>query len=366
METPDTDAATDAAIDILNFDRDELAAELAASLSLPAFRARQLVSWLYRFRHTDFAAMTDISKSVRAQLAERYLISRPKIKTVQLSKDGTRKYLFELEDGKKIESVLIAQANRYTLCISSQVGCAIGCSFCMTGRMGLTRNLKTAEIVGQVLAVQDHIETLHSAESPPDQFSNIVFMGMGEPLHNVGNVSRAVRLLTDQLGFGFSPKKITVSTSGLVPAIRKFAASGADANLAISLNATSDEVRDVLIPINKRWPIETLLQTLREYPLGKSRRLTIEYVMLGGVNDSKEDLARLPRLLKGIPSKVNLIPYNDNAGLGYKAPRRDVVYSWQQSLLDAGMTSTIRWSKGMDIDAACGQLATESTRSARA
>ncbi|MCL4139128.1 UNVERIFIED_CONTAM: hypothetical protein GTU68_002548 [Idotea baltica] len=306
---------------------------------------------MYRERLRHFDGMTDISKSLREELDKRYRISRPELIRVQQSKDGTRKYLFKMSDGKAIESVLIAQPKRYTLCISSQVGCAIACSFCATGRMGLTRSLRTSEIIGQVLAVQDDI-----------QFSNIVFMGMGEPLHNLVNVSRAVRLLNDRLGLDFSSRKITVSTSGLVPAINKFAVSGAEANLAISLNATTDEQRDVLIPINKRWPMKVLLQTLREYPLKKGRRITIEYVMLGGVNDSREDLMRLPRLLKGIPCKINLIPYNANAGLGYDAPKKEVVYAWQKSLLDSGMSSSIRWSKGMDIDAACGQLATESTR----
>ncbi len=343
--------------DILNFDRSALTQILSEELSLPPFRSRQLIRWIYKQRLTDFSAMTDIAQNVRSLLNENFRISRPKLHTVQQSKDGTRKYLFELPDSKLIESVLIKQATRYTLCVSSQVGCAIGCSFCRTGLMGLTRNLQTSEIVSQVLAVQDDV-----AERGADSFNNIVFMGMGEPFHNIDNVIRAVTLLNDPLGFDFSARKITVSTSGLVPAIEKFAASEAQANLAISLNATTNEQRDVLIPINRKWPIEKLLETLRAYPLKPGRRITIEYVMLKGVNDQQADLKRLPKLLHGIPSKINLIPYNMNSDLGYHAPEKDNVYRWQQSLLDAGLNSTIRWSKGLDIDAACGQLATASTK----
>lgn len=359
-EPPEADSRRD----ILNLDREKLAQELGEQLGLPAFRSRQLIRWIYKQRLRDFQPMTDISQAVRTQLEERYCISRPELHTVQQSKDGTRKYLFRLHDGSLIESVLIKQPSRYTLCVSSQVGCAIGCSFCRTGLMGLKRHLETGEIAGQVLAVQDDIAELRrrSGEQAPDFFSNIVFMGMGEPLHNADNVIRAVTLLNDPLGFDFSYRKITVSTSGLVPAIEKFGSSTANANLAVSLNATTDAVRDVLIPINKKWPISVLLEALKSYPMRPGRRITIEYVMLRGVNDSPEDLRRLPKLLHGIPSKINLIPYNMNSDLGYEAPGRDTVFRWQQTLLDAGLNSTIRWSKGLDIDAACGQLATASQR----
>lgn len=362
-DTPTQNGEVLAPIDILNFPQQELAATLRQELQLEPFRAKQLIRWLYKSRERSFEHMTDIAKPVRQSLAERYRILRLPIVKTQDSRDGTRKYLFELPDGKFIESVLIKQPKRYTLCISSQVGCAIACAFCRTGRMGLTRHLQTAEIVGQVLSVQDDIAA--RLEQDPEStsfFQNIVFMGMGEPFHNLDNVIRAVELLNDPLGFDFSARKITVSTSGLVPAIEKFGDSNARANLAISLNATTDAVRDVLIPINKRWPLEVLLNTLREFPLRAGRRITIEYVMLKDVNDTSEDLARLPKLLRGIPSKINLIPYNDNAGLGYHAPTRENVYRWQESLLAKGMNSTVRWSKGIDIDAACGQLATESLR----
>lgn len=350
INSDSSDTATSSSVDLLNFDREELTTELSSRFELESFRARQLVNWLYKRRITDFEQMTDISKIVRDQLAEVYTISRPKPVTIQKSKDGTRKYLFELSDGSRVESVLIAQATRYTLCVSSQVGCAIGCGFCRTAQMGLKRNLKTAEIIGQVLAVLDDLEA--------ERFYNIVFMGMGEPFHNINNVIRTVKILNDPLGLDFSARKITVSTSGLVPAIKKFGDSKAGANLAISLNATTDEVREKIMPINKRWPLEDLLSTLRAYPLKKGRRITIEYVMLKGVNDSDQDLERLPKILRGIPSKINLIPYNDNTGLGYHPPSLERINFWQQSLLGKGMNSTIRWSKGDDISAACGQLAT--------
>ncbi len=349
--------------DLLEFDRKELGAELAEKFGFEAFRSRQLISWLYRRRVRSFDSMTDISKDAREQLEANYFVSRPKIEEVQQSKDGTRKYLFRLADGNLIESVLIKQATRYTLCVSSQVGCAIACKFCRTGLMGLTRNLKTSEIIGQVLAVKDDVASLPDDEDGISaNFGNIVFMGMGEPLHNFENVSRSVRLLNDDLGLDISERKITVSTSGLVPAIEKFGQGEARANLAVSLNATTDEVRTKLIPINKKWPLELLLKTLREYPLKPGRKITFEYVMLAGVNDTREDLGRLKRIVQDIPSKINLIPYNSNAGLGFETPSKDKVYSWQHSLLDAGLNSTIRWSKGNDIDAACGQLATESSK----
>lgn len=359
--------------EILGRDRNELAAELKATLGLEPFRARQLIQWLYRERHTSFSGMTNISREVREKLERTYSIFRPEVETSLLSQDGSRKFLFRLRDGMKVESVLIKQPARYTLCISSQVGCAIGCKFCRTGLMGLTRHLESAEIIGQVLAVQDEIERLRAlAQSGedigtvPEQFQNIVFMGMGEPLHNYDNMSRAVRLLNDELGCNFSSRKITVSTSGVVPAIERFGAEELPANLAISLNATTDQVRTEVIPINKKWPLDQLLQTLRAFPLKGRRRITIEYVMLKGVNDTADDLARLPKLLRGIPSKINLIPYNQNTGLGFYPPDRATIDHWQNTLLQKGLNATIRWSKGEDISAACGQLATEAMRKKRA
>lgn len=351
-------------IDILNFDRTELATELSNSMGLQPYRAKQIIQWVYRRRVRDFSSMTDITRPVREELGNRYRIFRPEIASVQLSKDGTRKYLMRMDDGSLVETVLICQPKRYTLCVSSQVGCAIGCKFCRTGLMGLTRHLTTAEIIGQVLRVQDHIEELRSAnaESMPEQFTNIVFMGMGEPLHNFDNVVRAAKLLNDELGTNFSKRKVTISTSGLVPKIRELGASSVPVALAVSLNATTNETRDQLIPINKRFPLEELLDALREFPLKGKMRITLEYVMLHGINDTADDLKRLQKLARGIPSKINLIPYNENAGLGFRSPSESWVNHWQRALLDGGLNATVRWSKGQDISAACGQLATESAR----
>jgi 23S rRNA (adenine2503-C2)-methyltransferase len=327
------------------------------------YRSRQLFSWLYKKKVKSFSDMTDLSKDFRKILEEQFFISRLEISRVETSVDGSRKYLFRLQDGYEVESVLICQPSRYTLCVSSQVGCAIGCKFCMTAQMGLKRNLTPSEIIGQVIAVQEDVilRGERGGEGQADPFQNIVFMGMGEPLHNKSSVISAVKILNDNFGFDFSGRKITVSTSGLVPAIREFGSSGANANLAISLNATTDEVREAIMPINKRWPLAELLAALREYPLKNGKRITIEYVLLKGVNDSEEDLRRLPRILHGIPSKINLIPYNANAGLGFYPPDTEWIYEWQRRLLSLGMNSTIRWSKGIDISAACGQLATKSS-----
>jgi len=354
-------------VDILGIDREALRELLSNALDLSPYRARQLFSWVYKRKVRDFSLMTDLSKVLRNELQSRFEVSRLEVSQIEHSKDGSRKYLFKLQDGSEIESVLICQPKRYTLCVSSQVGCAIGCKFCRTAQMGLKRNLTPAEIIGQVIGVQEDVIARgeRGGVDQPEPFQNIVFMGMGEPLHNKNSVITAVKILNDELGLNFSGRKITVSTSGLVPAIKEFGASGANANLAISLNATSDEVRSEVMPINKRWPLSELLSALKEYPLKPGRRITIEYVMLGGVNDTEDDLLRLPRLLHGIPSKVNLIPYNANAGLGFLAPTPEKVFEWQKRLLQMGMNSTIRWSKGMDISAACGQLATKAEKERR-
>lgn len=339
--------------ELLCYDREELQSLLTSKFDASAYRAKQVFEWLYRRRIKDFSEATNLSQDFRDKLASEFRISYPEKAKVAVSSDGTRKYLIKFPDGKEVESVLIAQKHRFTLCVSSQVGCAIGCKFCRTATLGLKRNLTTGEILGQVLAVQDDV-----AERGADEnFKNIVFMGMGEPFHNFDNVTRAIRVLNDPHGLGFSPRKITVSTSGLVPAINKFAEDKAEASLAISLNATDDVTRTKLIPINKKWPLPVLLETLKNYPLGKRKKITIEYVMLGGVNDTKTDLNRLPGLLENIPCKVNLIPYNENAGLGFKAPTEKWVDFWGKSLLNKGLNVTVRWSKGVDIDAACGQLA---------
>lgn len=361
-----TNSSTDISTEkreILDFSRAELERALENDLGLQAYRGRQIIPWLYRQRLRNFQDMSNISKDVRELLSQQFTIYRPEMLKRLDSVDGSRKYLFRLSDNKFIESVLIKQPTRFTLCISSQVGCAIGCKFCRTGTMGLTRHLRTSEIIGQVLAVQDDIAEQLAGESEGgtglEQFKNIVFMGMGEPLHNYDNVVRAVDLLNDELGLNFSSRKITVSTSGLVPAIKNFGEQGVGANLAVSLNATTDEVRSKLIPINRKYPLSSLLGTLREFPLKSRRRITMEYVMLKDVNDTQADLDRLPSLIRGIPVKVNLIPYNSNSGLGFYPPSKATVAHWQNILLRQGINATVRWSKGQDIDAACGQLAVE-------
>ncbi|MCC6933156.1 MAG: 23S rRNA (adenine(2503)-C(2))-methyltransferase RlmN [Deltaproteobacteria bacterium] len=339
-------------LEILDYPRKALAALLTEQFEVEPFRANQLFPWIYRSRHLDFSQMTDISKSVREVFSENFNIYRPKRAQMLASKDGSYKFLWELDDSSNIESVLIKQSKRVTLCLSSQVGCAMRCAFCVTGTLGLKRDLQVHEIIGQVIAVRDAI-----AEHELEDFGNIVFMGMGEPLHNIDNVIAATEILNDEYGFNFSGRKITISTSGLVNGIRQLGQSKAKANLAISLNATTDEVRKSLMPVNKRYPLEVLMAELRRYPLKAHRRITFEYVLIKGVNDSRDDQKRLIKLLRGIPSKVNIIPYNPGVDLGYETPSREVIVQWQENLLGGGLNATIRWSKADDINGACGQLA---------
>lgn len=342
--------------DFFNFTYADLVAFMKQEFDEPAYRATQLFEWVYGHEVQDIASMTNITKSLRDKLLGRFTFPKASIRERQISNDGTRKYVLEVEKGDLVESVMIKQPTRMTLCISSQVGCAMACGFCRTGTMGLKRHLSTSEIIRQVNAV------IEDAKNFGDSFTNIVFMGMGEPLHNYKGVSSAVRILTNERAFNMGPRKITVSTSGLVPAIIKFGKEGVPANLAISLNATTDEVRSKIMPVNLAYPLSDLLGALKEFPLKPRARITMEYVMLAGVNDSDEDLARLPKLLRGIPSKVNLIPYNDNANLGFKCPESSKILRWNEHLNRVGVNSTIRWSKGSDIKAACGQLATESVQ----
>ena len=299
--------------------------------------------------------MTDLSLLFREELRKRLCFHSSSNVSREISADGTRKYLIEGDDGGRVEAVMIKQPEWMTLCLSSQVGCGMGCTFCRTGEMGFQRNLTTSEIIRQVMLVSEDSRTFE------DSFSNIVFMGMGEPLHNYRQVVRALKILVDPDGLAISPKKITVSSVGLVPAIEKFGAEGLGINLAVSLNATTDEVRDRIMPINKAYPIETLFKTLRNFPLKSRGRITIEYVLLSGVNDTSEDLSRLSRILRGLPVKINLIPYNENAGLGFLSPPKERVSEWCEELKAEGFDTTIRWSKGRDINAACGQLAVTRT-----
>lgn len=341
--------------DFFNLSPRELESFLEEHLAEPKFRATQLIQWVYGRGVRDFSLMSDLGKGLREKLATTFSFPKALINDRQISSDGTRKYLFGLSQGDAVESVMIKQPTRMTLCVSSQVGCGMGCEFCRTATMGFRRNLSTSEIIQQVLAVNE------DAEAFGDEFQNMVFMGMGEPLHNVGNVIRALEILTHPHGLALAPRKITVSTVGLVPGIKKFGEDGAKANLAVSLNATTDEVRSKIMPINKRYPIPELLGTIREFPLKGRKKITFEYVMLSDVNDTDADLKRLPKLLRGIPSKINLIPYNENAGLGFRTPPAERIHKWQRALSTQNLDATIRWSKGQDISAACGQLAVAAT-----
>jgi 23S rRNA (adenine2503-C2)-methyltransferase len=326
-------------------------------LGHPGYRGRQIFQWVQARRATSLEAMTSLPRSLRSELASRVVVSRPAVAREQRATDGTRKFLFTLGDGEAIESVLIPDEDRLTACISTQVGCPLACRFCLTGLMGMRRNLSTAEIVGEVLLLQDRLDAA-------DRISNLVLMGMGEPLLNFPEVARALRILCDPQGADFSPRRITLSTAGHVPGIKKLAESDLGVNLAVSLSATTDAVRDQLMPINKRWPIAELLRACRAYPLLNRRRLTFEYVMLDGVNDSAEDAKRLVRLLRGIRCKINLIPFNATPDLPDRPSPRERVDLFQRVLGDARLTATIRESRGRDISAACGMLRVERERGA--
>jgi 23S rRNA (adenine2503-C2)-methyltransferase len=309
------------------------------------FRAGQIMRWIYGRGATSFADMTDLAKSLRAELEERAVISTLVPEAVEESRDGTRKYLFRLTDGETIEAVRIPmEGERATLCISTQVGCAMGCTFCLTGTFGLVRNLDAAEIVNQVCAAM--------AEAP---VNNVVLMGMGEPLHNLDNVVQALRILYMPEGFNFSPRKITLSTAGLVPEMLELGAR-VRVNLAVSLNATTDEVRDRLMPINRRYPLRELLAACRAFPLQPRQRITFEYILIRDVNDSEQDARRLVKLLHGIRAKVNLIPYNEHPGCAFRAPSAERLEAFQTFLLSRDVVAIRRASKGQDISAACGQL----------
>jgi len=337
--------------DVVGQSREELEALLEA-MGQPRYRGRQLFQWVQARRATTPEAMTSLSRPLRSLLAGHARVDRPGLVRLQRATDGTRKYLFRLADGEEIESVLIPDDGRLTACISTQVGCPLACRFCLTGLMGMRRNLTAGEIVGQVLTLQDALDR-------EERISNLVLMGMGEPLLNFPNVEKALRILCDELGANFSPRRITLSTAGYVPGIQRLAASNLNVNLAVSLSATTDAVRDQIMPINKRWPIAALLEACREYPLPNRRRLTFEYVMLDGVNDSPEDARRLAKLMRGIRCKVNLIPFNATPDLPDRPSPRERVEAFQKTLHDAGLTATVRESRGRDISAACGMLRVE-------
>jgi 23S rRNA (adenine2503-C2)-methyltransferase len=331
-------------IDLKNMTHAELVAYLA-TLGQPAFRAGQLLKWIYQQRVTDFAAMTNVSKTLREQLSAHCRISTLTPITVQQSRDGTRKYLFQLEDGATIEAVRIPmETEKATLCISTQAGCAMGCAFCMTAASGLLRNLGTAEIVNQVCAALD--------DGP---IGNIVLMGMGEPLHNLDHVVAALNILYLDDGLGYGARRVTLSTCGLVPEMLELK-ERIKVNLAVSLNAADDEVRSRLMPINKRYPLAALIPACVEFGRATKQRVTFEYILIKGVNDSLAMAKKLVKLLHPVRCKVNLIAFNKHQGADFEAPDDATVRAFQSCLLERGMVATLRAGKGRDIDAACGQL----------
>lgn len=313
------------------------------------FRAKQLWNWLYARLASSFDEMTDLSKPLREKLKEVARIDVLELHDTRVASDGTTKLLWKLDSGAIIESVMIPAEKRNTLCVSSQVGCAMNCQFCYTARMGLQSNLTTAEIVDQVVQARRYFQEKDL------RLTNIVFMGMGEPLHNPDNVIPATVILCDRAGLDFGTRKVTVSTSGLVPEIERFGRESR-ARLAVSLNATTDEVRDWLMPINRRYPLEVLLDTLRNYPYREHERVTFEYVMLDGVNDSMDDARRIVELSRGIPCKVNLIPFNPHSGTEFISSPMPRIRAFQRYLLDNDVSTTVRETRGDDDMAACGQL----------
>ena len=329
-------------------------------------RVNQIWQWIYQWGVRDFHAMTNLAKAYRADLAEKFVIEIPEMVSRQLSADGTRKYLVRIAGGHEVEVVYIPETDRGTLCISSQVGCTLTCSFCHTGTQKLVRNLTAGEIIGQVMLARDDLDEWprpgEGAGEHPRLLSNIVLMGMGEPLYNFENVRDAMKIAMDGEGISLSRRRITLSTSGVVPEIAR-TAEEIGCLLAVSFHATTDEVRDRLVPINRKWNIETLLSALREYPrLSNSERITFEYVMLKDVNDSDADARRLIELIKGIPAKINLIPFNEWPGAPHQRSDWDRIQRFADIIYKAGYASPIRTPRGEDIMAACGQLKSDTER----
>jgi 23S rRNA (adenine2503-C2)-methyltransferase len=344
--------------------------EVMAHLGQKPYRARQLFRWLHRSGAASLDEMTDLPRELRARLAERFALRTLEMAEEHRSRDGTIKWKWRTVDGRFIESVYMPALgdgdedgdgargrDRRTLCVSSQVGCAVGCTFCMTGTMGLARNLGPGEIADQVHRANRRLVELDEGP-PPRPLTNLVFMGMGEPLHNYEGLKVALGLLLHEDGPNFSHRHVTVSTSGVVPQIRRLGEE-TQVKLAISLNATTDAQRDRLMPLNRRWPMAELLEACRAFPMKQGRRITFEYVLLGGVNDTDDDAERLARLVAGVPAKVNLIPYNENPGLGFRAPDPARVEAFRDRLVQRNVTAVVRKNRGQDIAAACGQLAAE-------
>jgi len=317
------------------------------------FRAKQILKWVYKTKADSFESMTDIKKDLRHLLSEHFTVQRPVTKKIETSADGSRKYLFELLDGKHVESVWIPEKERSTLCISSQIGCAQGCAFCLTGTAGFIRNLTAGEIISQILEVERDPQKTK-------RLTNIVLMGMGEPLANYDNVIRATHMMINtEYGLGYSARKITLSTAGLIPKLPRLS-KDTDVSLAVSLNATDNQTRDRLMPINRTYPIEKLLETCRLYDLKPRQKITFEYILIKGINDSDANAKRLAQLLKPIKAKINLIPFNEYPGSRFKRPDETRINQFRDILVKNNYTVITRYSKGQDISAACGQLSVKS------
>ena len=335
-------------VNLLDFDRKGLAAFFVEMGEKP-FRATQLLKWIYQEDVTDFDQMTNLSKSLRAYLKQHCTITAPEILVEQIASDGTTKWVVEMGQGNRIESVFIPEEKRGTLCVSSQIGCALACTFCSTARQGFNRNLSVAEIIGQLYVAQQRL-------GQEKRITNVVLMGMGEPLLNFDNVVAAMNLMMDDFTYGLSKRRVTVSTSGIVPAMNRLN-EVCDVSMAVSLHAANDELRDELVPINQKYPLKELMTACREYAKqGPRKHITFEYVMLDGVNDTSQDARTLIRLLKNIPSKINLIPFNPFPDSKYRCSSAETIARFKNILHAAGLVTTIRKTRGNDIDAACGQL----------
>ena len=362
-DTFSSDRDSGALTDLLGLDQPALE-DVIKARGLPAFRARQIWRWVWRHGVTSFDDMTDLARPVRQELASAFMVSRPVVTRRLVSSDGTIKWLLRFADGNEAETVYIPEDDRGTLCISSQVGCTLTCTFCHTGTQKLVRNLTVAEITGQIMLAMDELGDW-PASKPDRRLTNIVLMGMGEPLFNYDNVAEAMRITMSNEGIGLSKRRITLSTSGIVPEIDR---TGADlgVNLAISLHAVRDELRDELVPINRKYPLEKLIDACRHYPaLSNARRITWEYVMLDGVNDSDDDARALIKLIRGIPSKINLIPFNPWPGSQYQCSSKERIDRFAAIVMKAGYASPVRTPRGQDILAACGQLKSASERNRR-
>jgi len=340
-------------VNLLDFDRQGLEAFFTA-MGEKAFRASQVLKWIYQGGVDDFDDMTNLSKSLRESLKQQAEIRTPEIVTQQLSDDGTIKWLLRVDSGNCIETVFIPEADRGTLCISSQVGCALECSFCSTAQQGFNRNLSTGEIIGQLWVANKAMQCLPRYDRV---ISNVVFMGMGEPLLNFDNVVRAINLMMDDNAYGLSKRRVTLSTSGVIPALQRLK-QVTDVSLAVSLHAPTDELRNQLVPLNKKYPIKQLLAACKDYVAGAARRkVTFEYVMLEGINDSPEQARQLVKVLQGVPAKLNLIPFNPFPGTNYRVSSQARIDKFRDILMQAGLITVTRKTRGDDIDAACGQLA---------